>query len=242
MNACFEPLNGIAAPRRTLFVFPHAGSSPNAYRWLCAALPDTRLFCLSLPGRGARLSEPPLQRMDDIFADDLTAKILSLGGDEFAFFGHSMGGWIAHEAAQRLARCGELLPRVMHLSASRSPSKGYPAPYLHQLSQEALRNHVTTLARADGAEVPDTQIFELLEQTIRSDLQIIEDHNAGRPIRLGTELHCYVGTRDTQVTPKDVLGWQECTNRALDMDMIPGGHFYFVHEASRLQLVRSLMQ
>lgn len=242
MGAHFEPLNHLAAADRTLFVFPHAGSGPSAYRWLSAALSDTQLYCLSLPGRGARLREPPLSQMEDVFASDLIAQIDELGGDEFAFFGHSLGGWIAHEAAQRLARCGARLPRSMHLSASRAPQVGYPKPHLHGMPAETLRNHISTLAQADGAEVPDKMIFELLEPAIRGDFQILEGHEVGQPIELSTELHCYIGARDTQVTSKDIAGWQVHTDRTLVTEVLPGGHFYFLGEASRQRLIGQLMQ
>ncbi len=242
MSARFHAMNCVPNATRTMFVFPHAGSGPTAYVWLCRELRDTQLYGLSLPGRGARLSEPPLRRMEDIFAGDLMDEIDTLAGDCFAFFGHSMGGWVAHEAARRLAQNGHALPQVMHLSASRAPTVGYPTPHLHRLPRAALLNHVTQLAQVDGAEVLNDMIFELLEPTIRSDFEIMEHHEVGPPLALDTELHCYVGAKDPQVTPKDVVGWQDCTGGALDTNILPGGHFYFLHELGRRQLVRHLMQ
>jgi len=224
-----------------MFVFPHAGSGPTAYAWLCKELEETQLYGLSLPGRGARLLERPIRRMEDIFADDLMDEVDALAGDCFAFFGHSMGGWIAYETALRLATSGRALPQAIHLSASRAPTVGYPAPHLHELPSVALFNHVSKLAQTDGADVPDNTVFELLEPTIRSDFEILEDHEVGQPLALEIELHCYVGAKDPQVSPKDVVGWQDCTGSPLDTNILPGGHFYFLHEPGRRQLVRHLI-
>ena len=56
-----------AEPRLILFALPHAGGGTYSYIPWAQLLPDwIELIAVSLPGRGNRLSEPPLTDMSQI--------------------------------------------------------------------------------------------------------------------------------------------------------------------------------
>src|SRR6266576_5801192 len=97
------PFNGaeIPAPFR-LFCFSHAGGSAMIFRpWQKAMAPEIEVFSVQLPGRGGRVMEPPATRMPAL-ADMTTDAVARYIDRPFAFFGHSMGGLLAFEVAQRL--------------------------------------------------------------------------------------------------------------------------------------------
>jgi medium-chain acyl-[acyl-carrier-protein] hydrolase len=106
-----------------LFCFPYAGGGSSIFRTWAASLPSyVEVYAANLPGRGARIAEPPfthISTMVESIADDLRPHL----GKPFAFFGHSMGAIIGFELARLLRR--EDSPGPLHLFVS-----GHPAPQL----------------------------------------------------------------------------------------------------------------
>src|SRR3954468_12228703 len=93
------------AARLRLVCFPYAGGGASAY-WRCAAaLPaGIELAAVTLPGREARLDEPPRENLAMLLPELLDA--LARYRQPVAFFGHSMGALIAFELCRALAREG----------------------------------------------------------------------------------------------------------------------------------------
>src|SRR5262245_41506308 len=87
-----KPPSGKARPR--LFCFPYAGGGASAYRGWAEALPSLEVCAVQAPGRETRIGEAPLTRLEPL-ADAATAAIRPLLDRPFAFFGYSLGGFVA---------------------------------------------------------------------------------------------------------------------------------------------------
>jgi len=88
--------------RCRLFCFPHAAGSATFYRPLRRFMPPEVDFCpVELPGRAARLHEPPFTSMSALM-EKLEHALQPLMGVPFGFFGHSVGACMAFEAARQL--------------------------------------------------------------------------------------------------------------------------------------------
>src|SRR5262249_5238616 len=82
--------------------FRPLGGNATLYRPLTRCMPPEVDFCpVELPGRAARLDEPPFTSMSALM-EGLDHALQPLMGVPFGFFGHSVGACVAFEAARRL--------------------------------------------------------------------------------------------------------------------------------------------
>src|SRR5262245_46733711 len=92
----------VVEPRLRLLCLPFAGGASSLYRSWPRALPSIEVWPVELPGRGARMDEPPCADMTEL-CDGLSAAIDQVADLPLALYGHSMGARIAFELARRLA-------------------------------------------------------------------------------------------------------------------------------------------
>jgi 3-oxoadipate enol-lactonase len=95
--------------------------------------PTHDILLAELPGRGARLAEPPVEGIAQA-ADDVLAQIQRRGFDRPVLVGHSMGGAVVLTAA--LARLS--LPRALVLVSSGARLRMHPS-FLEASRQQAER-------------------------------------------------------------------------------------------------------
>jgi len=93
-----------------MFCFPYAGGSPHIFSaWRDSLQNDVGLYAIQLPGRGRRLHDRQIDRIEPI-VDAIVAALEPFHDLPFVFFGHSMGALIAFETARALRRSGRPMP------------------------------------------------------------------------------------------------------------------------------------
>ena len=208
-----------------LICFPHAGGGSALFYPFAALLPPSiEMLAVQLPGREARLSEPPFRRMDllvDALLDGLKDNILS----PFSFFGHSMGALVAFELSRALRRHGHQLPHTVVVSGRRSPTIPHLEEPLHLLPDTAF---VDALVRRYDA-IPtvirnEPDLMAIFVPVLKADFATFETHVHRDEPPLGCAVAMYGGRDDPQTA--QMAGWADLfsgprTNRAFD-----GGHFY----------------
>src|SRR5262252_4146231 len=109
------------AVRCRIFCFPHAGGSAATYRPLRRLMPPEIDLCpVQLPGRAGRLNEPPCNSMSALM-EQLHRALQPLTTIPFGFFGHSVGAWMAYEAARQLRSSDGRTAVHLFVSARGSP-------------------------------------------------------------------------------------------------------------------------
>ena len=117
-----------AAIRCRLFAFPHAGGNAAFYRPLRRFMPPEIDLCpVELPGRAARLDEPPFMSMSALM-EELRHALRPLMAVPFGFFGHSVGSWMAYEAARQLRSLDSRSAMHLFVSGRCSPNLVSAAP------------------------------------------------------------------------------------------------------------------
>ena len=100
-----------------LFCFPYAGGSSTIFRPWLNRLPNNIEICpIELPGRGSKMKQAPLNRVEPIIKS-LSLQIKPYLDKPFAFFGHSMGGLLNFELTRLLYQKYHISP--VHLFISR---------------------------------------------------------------------------------------------------------------------------
>lgn len=224
-----DPRRWLACRRRRpdaafrLICFPHSGGSSGEYvRW-GDFTPDMEVWAVQLPGRGARLDEPNLTRMDAL-VDALLAEVTF--APPFALFGHSKGALVAYEVARGLRDRGRVGPSLLVASAYRPPPRGRRLQRVSQLSDEDLLAAVEQTYGTLPAEIrAEPELVALMVPPLRADFEVLETytHVAGEP--LDCPILVAAGA-DDEVKPAELDEWRLATRAAFELATFPGGHFY----------------
>jgi medium-chain acyl-[acyl-carrier-protein] hydrolase len=214
-------------PGARLFCFPYAGVGASVFRQWSAGLPSEFDVCaVQLPGRTARMAEPPIASVP-VLVDGIVTAITSHLDVPFVFFGHSMGAILAAEVTRELARRGAPLPRYLIVSARRPPHMADPQSPLRNLSDAEF---VEEIMRRYGGIPPEVlrekELLALLLPALRADIAALETHWPPRRAPLPCPIVAFGGSDDA-LTPKAHLeAWREETVSNFEICVFPGGHFY----------------
>ncbi|MEV5826843.1 alpha/beta fold hydrolase [Spirillospora sp. NPDC052242] len=222
----------------TVVVFPHAGGSPRFFQHWGAVLRATDLVGVTYPGRDARIDD---SYADNPYGDDLVGLARSaadaIGRAGIAspvLVGHSMGAYVAYEAAAALTRAGATDVRLV-VSGQDSP-EDRPTTALHLADDADL---VADMVRQDPDSAPLWQVDELRAMflpAVREDYRLLETYTP-TATAVAELLVCY-GDRDHEVRPDRLDGWRRCAARFHPPVALSGGHFFL--KAPDTQLPRLL--
>ena len=172
--------------RYRLFCFPYAGGGASIFNdWQAELPPEVELYALQLPGRENRLSESPQTRLKQLI--ETLIPIIKPDLDlPFAFFGHSLGAWIAFELIRELRRQKYPLPAHFFVSASKAPQLMDLKPPIHRLPDDKFLAKIKSFQGTPGAVLQDSKLMELFLPALRADFAVLETYfYAGvRPFKL----------------------------------------------------------
>jgi len=219
-----ESRDGNEKPWR-LFCFPFAGGSAALFNgWRSDIDPRIHLIATQLPGRGARIREPLIERMD-VLVETLVDAMAARLGRPFALFGHSMGALVTFEVARSLRRRKLPMPAAMFVSARRAPQLPPRMPFLHTLSDDALIAELRALNGTPDAVLEDKELLDLMLPIIRADLTAVERHDYRDEPPLDCPIIVFGGWRDN-IARDDLLAWSEQSREPLMLQMFDGDHFF----------------
>jgi medium-chain acyl-[acyl-carrier-protein] hydrolase len=212
-------------PRVTLFCLPFAGGGASVFREWPAGLPAGIEVCpVHLPGRESRFGEPAIGDIDAL-VDPLLEGLLPHLGGPFALFGHSMGGLIAFELADRLRRRG-VTPAWFFASGVRAPHLP-PRPELrHALPDDQFLAAVRQLNGAPPVLLENPEIMSLMLPTLRLDFQLAETYRYRPRPPLDCPVAAFGGRDDRDVPRADLEPWRQQTTGHFEMHVLPGDHFF----------------
>ncbi|MFJ8017277.1 thioesterase II family protein [Streptomyces sp. NPDC096339] len=216
------------APTR-LVCLPHAGGSASFYFPVSRALtPDIEVLAVQYPGRQDRRSEPVITEVG-VLADHIVEQLVATGDDRpLALFGHSMGALVAFETARRLQARGTS-PSALVVSGRRAPHLQREAG-IHKRSDDGLVAELKALSGTDADLLGDEEILRMILPAIRGDYQAVETYRMAPGPALTCPVLALVGDSDPRVDVEGVHGWAEHTDAEFALEVLPGGHFYLVHE------------
>jgi len=220
--------------RCCLFCFPHAGGNATFYRRLRNFMPPDVDFCpMELPGRAARLDEPPFTSMSALM-ERLDRALQPLMGVPFGFFGHSMGACMAFGAARQLRSVDGRIAVHLFVSGRGSP-KLAPAD-APQARPPSDRDLLAILGRFGGTPAAVMQRRELMAAllpALRADLALVAGYAVDPGDRIACPITAFAGADDV-AHPGSLQSWRDFTRGKFRTCVFPGGHFYFSPAAAAL--------
>lgn len=225
--------NSITSPRGRLrlFCFPPAGGGSSFFRaWFELKLDGIEICPVQLPGREARLEEPPFTR--------LTPLIQSLApiiphDKPFSLFGHSLGALICFELARELRRHG--LPSPQHLFLSAAPAPQLPLkPPRHQLPRDDFVRELRNLGGTPEVVLNNSELLAYFMPLLRADFSVADTYEYRAEAPLACPICVFGGESDPEVDYYGLSPWQAQTQNEFRLQMFPGDHFYLQTALTKL--------
>jgi medium-chain acyl-[acyl-carrier-protein] hydrolase len=220
--------------RVRLFCFPFSGGGSTAYRGWAEALRGVEVTTVIPPGREVRLREPAFTRMEPLVAALVEALRPRLDDRPFAFFGHSLGAYVALEAARALRRANAPMPRHLFASGCPAPDRRVSRPPIHALPDRAFIEALRRYGGTPEEVLRHEELMELLMPVLRADLEVYETHRDSPEPPLDLPLSAFGGEDDDRATPAEVEGWRAHTSQAFSLRLYPGRHFFVHAERERV--------
>lgn len=220
--SCYKP-NPNAKIR--LFCFPYAGGGSSIFRTWNQDLPNWVEVCpVQFPGRENRIQEKPFEKMQELIA--ATAKALMPYFDlPFAFFGHSMGAWIAYDLACYLRKNNNLLSRHLFVSGRFAPH--IPDPdRLHLLPEKEFKEQLRVYNGTPLAILENDEIMQLIMPLLRADFSVCETYSYTPKEPLECSMSAFSGKDDHMVDIEGLQAWQKHTTSKFRTEIFPGDHFF----------------
>ncbi|XP_062957412.1 S-acyl fatty acid synthase thioesterase, medium chain [Cynocephalus volans] len=213
-----------------LICFPWAGSGSIYFaKWGQKIHDSLEVHSIRLAGRESRLEEPFANDIYQI-ADEIACVLLPVIQDKpFAFFGHSMGSYIAFMTALHLKEKHKLEPIHFFVSSTTPPhSKArLPVPKHDELSEEQIGHRLMEFGGTPKNFVDDKELLRQYIPTLMADVQIIGNYTFDAPSEavLSCDLTCFLGSNDIA---KDMEAWNDVTSGRFNIRVLPGDHFYLM--------------
>jgi len=208
-----------------LIGFPYAGGGPSLFRaWPGELLQDIELCAVHLPGREARMNEPPMGNLRRVVGE-LVEAIEPVCDRPVALFGHSIGGLLAFECARELRRRFGINP--VHLFVS-----GCPAPQLRdqdrlcELPDDAFLERMRRFNGTPREILDHTEMMELMLPTLRADFSLRDTYVHEGELPLNCPIAAFGGMADEAVTTEQLEPWKLQTADGFQLWLFQGDHFF----------------
>jgi medium-chain acyl-[acyl-carrier-protein] hydrolase len=210
-----------------LFCFPYAGGSSLIYRsWARALPPFVEVVGVQYPGRGTRLLEPSIKKMEPL-ADGIVAELTpALQEKPFAFFGHSMGATLAFEISSRLAQQNGPRPLMFFASGRQAPHVPDRDPLTYHLPDDEFVGYLRRLNGTPKEILESEEVMQLLMPVLRADFELIQTYTYQPSPKLQCPLVVFGGIGDADIPRNDLEAWCTLTESTCSVRMFPGDHFF----------------
>ena len=196
------------------------------------------MHALQLPGREARIAEPPLTSVKAL-AEMAAAEIERAADAPFALFGYSFGSLVAFETARLLRRRGSM-PSNLMVAALRPPQLPHRGRRIHEMPVHEFAAELRKLKGTPDAVLGNPELMSLVLPAIRADFQAYETYRYHEQEPLECPISVIGGIADPSASQADLIAWSEQTSGSFRMRMLPGDHF-FIHSARGL-LIWAILQ
>lgn len=236
-----------ARPRARLLVIGHAGAGPGVLRgWAGALGPEVAILAAALPGRDARLAEPPPARLEEA-AEALAQALIALPPAPMLVLGHSFGAWLGWAVARRLVALGRapeaLLPVAFGPPDAPAPQAAL-APRLAALPEEITPEALEAALRelGAGATVGAPRLTGMGWRGLRADLRMLAAHAPVPAAPLPCRILAIAATADAPHPPDLLQGWARFAGRGFTLRAVPGDHLSAAAPEALGSLLRDLIE
>ncbi len=181
--------------------------------------------CVSPPGRGQRLSEPAVS--DLTICASAIAEALSAEPDvPIALFGHSVGALVAFEVARQLEARGAVPVVRLFVSALPAPARATRDHSFAGKDDATLLADLDALGLLPSEIVASDDLRRMVLGAVRTDFSMCARAKVPEQATVHAPILALGGLNDPHADRDALLGWQAHAQKAFDVRVFDGGHFY----------------
>ena len=244
-----------------LFCFPYAGGGVVSFRaWSQLLDESVEIVAIEPPGRGTRITEPPIDNMDS-FVGTIMPELLDWLDRPSAFFGHCLGGLTMYatlralpsgsaEFIKHVFACGVRPPHLLRRRGEFEDNLVYdmmlhkefdirvpPYAQADEIFVDIVR-HFDTPAADRMLGIP--KLRKLLLPTIRAEFGMAFNYKYQPVQPFSFPISSFVGDVDPWVSAQDSAGWREHTCGRFTNHVRKGSHFLMEEDREYiLQVINS---
>ncbi len=170
----------------------------------------------------------PLYKSFEEVLDDILLKILhEIGREDYALFGHSLGGKIAFELAQRIQRERLSPPKHLIISGRGAPLERNPSDTdFTKLSDEDFIIEITKMGSTPVEIFENQELREFFLPILRNDFRLAPwDAATHNHEKLQFPITIFCG-KDEGLTKSQISGWQKYSALPCNTYIFEGDHFF----------------
>lgn len=226
-----------------LFCFPYGGGGATIFKQWSKYLPSSIEVCpIELPGRGARISEAPFDKVVPL-VEELVENLEPLMEKTFAFFGHSIGALLGFELARELRKRKGRIPMQLLVSGCSAPHIPEPEPHLHTLSDEDFIEAIRSLNGTPSEVLDCPELMELFLPVLRADYALHETYEYEVEPPLDCPISVFGGSNDPTLSQDRLEAWKMHTTQAFEIHMFKGDHFFLnAYESDLVNLISQALR
>ncbi len=218
-----------------LFCLPYAGGDAMSFLSWSDRLPEfIELFPILLPGRGSRISEPPYRTIASL-VEAMAQGLQPFLDKDFALLGISTGAILAFELSRVLRERQGMTP--IHLFACCCEAPHLPTARgqsIYNLPEAEFLEKVREFGGTPGSALDDPELRELILPALRADFELRDTYAFTPADPLACPVTAIGGLEDVHATAATLEAWRNHTGGDFEIDMLPGGHFFFSPDPSPL--------
>lgn len=218
-----------------LFCLPYAGGSEAIYyKWENHLHPSIQLIPIALKGRGKRFGEifyeSLEQAVDDIF-ENIKDKIVD---NDYAIYGHSMGGLLAYELYYKISELNIKKPTHIFFSGCGAPSIIRERENTYTLSDCDLMKKIMKKGGTPEELMNNQELLQIFVPIIRSDYKIIETYNyEERENKIECDVSILNGKQDS-IKLEEIVAWEKHVSKGFNVYNFNGNHFFINSNAENI--------
>lgn len=231
--------------RTKLFCLPYAGGSSSIYvGWEKNLRAAFDVEPIELSGRGKRYNEKLYESFDQAVDDvyNIISKFISQQQD-YAIFGHSLGGLLAYELVYKIKEEGKPYPSHVFFSGSKAPDISVKEEMTYNLPDEEFKQKVFELGGTPKGILESEEFQKLFLPILRSDFMIYETYKYSEKedkIDCGVTV---INGRKEDIKLHEIGRWRKHVGGQCEFFIIDGDHFFINSQKNDvLKIISSVLE
>jgi surfactin synthase thioesterase subunit len=219
-----------------LFCLPYAGGSSAVFnKWRQYLDKRIEMHAVELAGRGRRIYDPLYDSIEEAVDDVYNIVKGLLDETPYAIFGHSMGGIIAYELAQKISTLKQPPPDHIFFSGRGAPHvPRNNNKMFHKMPEKEFKKEIIDLGGTPKEFFDHPELIDVLLPTLRSDFKIAETYEKSKDIKpLNCDITVFIG-KEEDVKAEQMHGWKEHTNKICTIHYFEGEHFFINEKMEKI--------
>ena len=218
--------------------FPHAGG--NAERYNCFSNILTQMGYKSIvveySGHGTRIQEKLISDMKELVNNLYNDLFAGENDENYVFFGHSMGSWVAYELCRKFEEEGKKPPILLFVSGNIPPLFAKNMEVYGKMSDDELIDNTLEFGGTPPEVFEIKELRDVFLSVLRNDYLLLEKYALAEELnefKVRSDIIAMSGQKDKCVGDKLDL-WKTCTRKELNTYYFSGKHFYLFDYAKKI--------